>query len=247
MTAETGLSFEDYIGAIEQESARLGVIVADVLDRSVPSCPEWTGRDLVDHVGAVFTFWTHQLTVGDPSSPHEPDREVPEGVDILEWLDEATGTLVTTLSDLGPDEPCWNWSAGELESGWVARRMALETAVHRYDGELTADEPTEIDARLAIDGIDERIEVHLRADVPDVPSATLGGSLCLSCADADAAWVVEVGGGRVKSRFGAGPASAVVRGDASELFLFTWNRVPLMALDLTGSRAVAEAWSRLPN
>ena len=41
---------------------------------------------------------------------------------------------------------------------------------------------------LAIDGIDERIAIHLATDVPEVPDATLGGVLCLACLDDPAAW-----------------------------------------------------------
>lgn len=240
-------SFEERVSAIEEASARLGGLMADALTAPVPSCPEWSGRDLVEHVAAVFTFFAHQLASGDPTERHEPPPfDASEGGDVVEWLDAATGVLTEALGELGPDEPCWNWSGNDLDSGWVARRMALEVAVHRYDAELAVGETNFIATALAADGIDERVEVHLRADVPEHPKASLGGPICLCCTDADAAWVVEVANGRVRSRQGAGPAAAVVRGSASELFLFTWNRIGVDELELTGDRAVAEAWASLP-
>lgn len=240
-------SFEDRVAAIETEASRLSAAVAERLEAPVPSCPGWSGRDLVGHVARVFTFFAHQLASGDPSAAHEPEPyEASEAADVIEWLDAATGVLVGALGELGPEEPCWNWSGNDLDSGWVARRMSLEVAVHRYDGELTAGEGMPIDTALAVDGIDERLEVHLRTDLPESPGATLGGPLCLCCSDDGAAWVVEVGGGRLRTRRGSGPAAAVLRGSASDLFLFTWNRIGTDHLELTGDRSVVDAWSSLP-
>jgi uncharacterized protein (TIGR03083 family) len=240
-------TFEERLAAIELEAGRLGEVIADVLDAPVPSCPGWTGKDLADHVAGVFTFFSHQLASGDPAERHEPPTfELGADADSVEWLDASTGVLVEALCELGPEEPCWNWSGIDLDAGWVARRMALEVAVHRFDGELAAGEPSDVDAELSVDGIDERIDVHLRADIPESRDVTLGGPICLSCSDLDAAWVVDVGNGKFRSRRGAGPAAAVVRGRASELFLFSWNRLGLETLELTGDRSVAEAWSSLP-
>ena len=112
--------------------------------------------------------------------------------------------------------------------------MALESAVHRYDAELAVGSPAPIDRDLAVDGIDEWLGVHLATDVPETPDASLGGVLCLACADDPAAWTVEVAGGRLRWREGRGPADAVLVGSASDLYLFSWNRTPLEALDLTG-------------
>ena len=99
---------------------------------------------------------------------------------------------------------------------------------------------------LAVDGIDEWISVHLATDVPEAPDATLGGVLCLACADDAAAWTVEISGGKLRWREGRGPAEAVLVGAASDLYLYCWNRRPLEVLELTGSRDVALAWTSLP-
>lgn len=239
--------FTDRVGSIEKESARLTEVVSGSLEAPVPSCPGWTGRELAEHVANVFTFFSHQLAAGDPEARHEPPGIEPQdALDPVGWLDAATAVLVESLSEAGPDEACWNWSGVDLDSGWVARRMALEIGVHRYDAELAAGEVTALDTALSVDGIDERLEVHLRTDVPENPGATLGGPLCLCCSDAEAAWVIEVGGGRFRCRRGAGPAAAVVRSTASQLFLFSWNRVGLDELELTGDAAVAARWSSLP-
>ncbi len=247
MNGDTRLSFERYLGQISSETERLARVTADVLDAGVPSCPEWSVRELLDHVWHVFTFWNGQVVAGDEKSPRDPgERTMPTTDEPGDWVEDAAARLVAVLADAGPAAPCWNWSGEDTDVAWVARRMALEIAVHRYDGELGARSTTGIEPDLAADGIDERLAVHLRTDVPEEPEATLGGSLCLACSDQPHAWVVEVGKGQLKVREGSGPATACLRGSASDLFLFSWNRIGLDALELTGDRAVAGNWATLP-
>jgi uncharacterized protein (TIGR03083 family) len=241
------LGFDERVACIEQDAARLGLVTAESLTSPVPSCPGWSGRDLARHVAEVFTFFSHQLASGDPSQSREPPvYEEGEQADPVEWLDAASAVLVEVLVDLGPDEPCWNWSGVDLDAGWVARRMSLEVAIHRYDGELAANDPNPVAPGLAVDGIDERLEVYLRSDLAELPRGGLGGPLCLACSDVPASWVIEVSGGRLKVREGTGPAAAVLRGSASDLFLFSWNRLSPESLELTGDPAVAAAWAKLP-
>jgi len=239
--------FETHLEVISAESARLAAVTSEALDRKVPTCPDWTARDLVDHLWHVHTFWHAQVRAADESARTDPaERSIPEGQLPGDWLEDAAGSLVDALADAGPEAPSWNWSGHDLNVRWVARRMALETAVHRFDGELTGGDSTPIEAQLAVDGIDEFLRVHLSTDIVDTPTATLGGTLCLACSDSGDAWIVEVAGGRLRVREGSGPASACLRGTASDLYLFTWNRKGVDDLELTGNRSVAAAWATLP-
>jgi uncharacterized protein (TIGR03083 family) len=239
--------FERHLEAITAEAVRLAAVTAEALDRKVPSCPEWTGRHLIDHVWHVHTFWHAQVRAADESARRDPgERSIPEGEEPGDWLEDAAAGLVDDLAEAGPAAPCWNWSGRELAVRWVARRMALETTVHRFDGELTGGAPTPIETDLAVDGIDEFLRVHLQTDLPETPEATLGGTLCFACTDSDHAWIVEVGRGQLRVREGSGPASACLRGTASDLYLFTWNRRSVDELELTGDRSVAAAWATLP-
>jgi uncharacterized protein (TIGR03083 family) len=239
--------YERHLEAILAEAVRLATATADCLDRRVPSCPEWRGRDLVDHLWHVHTFWQAQLRAADASARRDPgERSIPAGEQPGDWLEEAAGGLVEALAAVGPEAACWNWSGQDFDAKWVARRMALETAVHRFDGELTLGDPTPIATDLAVDGIDEVLRVHLPTDIADSPEVALGGTLCLACSDADDAWIVDVGAGHLRVREGSGPASACLRGTASDLYLFTWNRRSVDELELTGDRSVAAAWATLP-
>lgn len=241
------LGFEERISTIAEESERLFALSGENLDALVPSCPGWSVRQLIEHVASVLTFYSHQLAAADPNKRSEPPPYDDEkSSEPGEWLHVASEVLLESLGELGADEPCWNWSGFDLDSGWVARRLSLELAVHRYDCELALGEVHPVSAGLAVDGIDERLEVFLRSDLPTAPQATLGGPLCLSSSDVPASWVVEIGGGKLKVREKAGPAAAVLRGSASELYLYSWNRIDPDCLDLTGDPAVVRAWASLP-
>jgi uncharacterized protein (TIGR03083 family) len=240
------LDYESHRAALEHECDVIIDSSGEALELPVPTCPDWKLSDLVAHLGDVFSFWTTQLEVASPEAPAEPaSRGVPPGVDIVEWLEAASAKLLSTLAVRDPEDPCWNWSGAELTAEWVCRRMALESAVHRYDVELSIGSPTPIARDLAVDGIDEWIGVHLATEVPESPGVSLGGVLCLACADAGAAWTVEIAAGRLRWRDGRGPADAVLVGPASDLYLYCWNRTPLEVLELTGNRQVAAAWSAL--
>jgi uncharacterized protein (TIGR03083 family) len=241
------LDFDSHRAALRRECDLVLDATGQDLDTRVPTCPEWRLSDLVEHLGDVFVFWRTQLRRGSIDAPAEPEsRGVPTGVELWEWFERACRQLQSTLDDTDPAQACWNWSGTDLTAGWVGRRMALESAVHRYDTELAVGSPGVIDRELAVDGIDEWISVHLATDVPEAPEATLGGVLCLACADDSAAWTVEISAGRLRWREGRGPAEAVLVGAASDLYLYCWNRRPLEVLELTGSRHVALAWTSLP-
>jgi uncharacterized protein (TIGR03083 family) len=241
------LDYDTHRAALRREGDLVLDAAGEDLDSQVPTCPEWHLADLVEHLGDVFSFWRAQLQHSSTEAPAEPDsRGVPAGVELWDWFERACRDLQSTLGGTDPEQPCWNWSGTDLTAGWVARRMALESAVHRYDAELTVGSPSAIDRQLAVDGIDEWISVHLATDVPEAPEATLGGVLCLACVDDPAAWTVEISAGRLRWREGRGPAEAVLVGAASDLYLYCWNRRPLDLLELTGSRDVALAWTSLP-
>jgi len=237
------LDYEAHIAALSRNCDFIYDAIDDALAAPVPSCPDWRLSDLIEHLGQVFTFWRVQLEAADSDKRSEPEaRAVMPGSDPRARFEEAGAKLEEALAHHEPGEPCWNWSGEDLTARWVARRMALETAVHRFDAELCVGVPSPIDRELAVDGIDEWLAVHLATDEPD---ASLGGVLCLACADDPAAWTVEVASGRLRWREGRGPADAVLVGSASDLYLFSWNRQALGVLDLTGSPDVAAAWGSL--
>jgi uncharacterized protein (TIGR03083 family) len=240
------LMFEAHLDAIAEELERFEVAARDQLDLEIPTCPGWSVRRLSGHLYGVFERWAAQVRAADADNRTAIEVVTPSDDDeLLAGVESAAVNLLSLMTEAGPVAECWNFFGEETTVAWLARRIALELAIHRVDAELAFGGPTSIERELAVEGVEERMEFFMRARVNDNPDRTLGGTLCLICDDDEAAWVVEVERGGVRWRRGRGPADAALVGSASDLFLFSWNRIPASRLALTGDRDVADAWAAI--
>src|SRR4051812_17418561 len=140
--------FDELLTLIDARSAALrsAVAAASGVDVSVPTCPDWTLKDLVRHVGEVQRGWAVIVRAADParrpSAEQMGDREI-RG-DLLEWSEASTAALLEALRQTGPDSPAWAWWAEEAAprtSGAIARHQVQEAAVHAFDAQETAGQP----------------------------------------------------------------------------------------------------------
>lgn len=229
---------------------RDGLALADAAERAglgapVPTCPGWSVADLVWHIGEVHLFWRTVVAERwiEPSAYVEPER--PLGDELVAWYREGVQRTVEVLRQADADTEVWTWAPRGGTAGWVLRRMAQETAMHRWDAEAAASaaggEP--IEAEIAVDGIDEFFD-HF-TDAAAEGAAALGGTVHLHCTDADGEWLVSepAAGGRLEVRREHAKGDAAVRGTASDLMLLVWGRLPLDApgrFEVFGDAAVAE-------
>jgi uncharacterized protein (TIGR03083 family) len=200
---------------------------------AVAACPGWDVVDLVRHVGGVHSRFRAQIERGpdervsarDVAAADPPPGE-PEA--LIAWYRAGAARLADAIDgmDRAAEWPTW---AGPRPARWVARRMAQETAVHRWDVQQAVGEPAGIDRDLAVDGIDEFLEVF----VPLVPPERLTrtGTLHLHATDpgleGDAGeWLVELSGDGIGSSRGHAKGDVAVRAAAGDLLLLVWNRVP---------------------
>jgi uncharacterized protein (TIGR03083 family) len=230
------LAHERYLDAIEKESAVLLEAARGNLDAHVLSCPEWTMSDLLAHLGEVHRFWNEMagraLTDPGDSENHDP----PGGVDLIEWFGEGSALLVNTLGGADLERPMWSWSRVK-KVGFVPRRMAQETAVHRWDTQNAVGDPSGIEADLAADGIDELMSVWLPAMAPlKEPPKT---SVHIHTTDTDGEWLVVLNEEPVVTREHA-KGDAALRGPASDVLLYLWGRIDASTLDIHGDLAVLE-------
>ena len=239
------LGYSRYLDAIGDEVSRFIEVSRVLRNASVPTCPGWKISDLSSHLAAVYRHWSTQLLAADPGA-HTTVPTVLHHESVAHELEHEETILLDRLGKLSEDAPCWNWSDGDYTALWVARRMALETAIHRIDAESASGRTTEIARDLSLDGIEEKFDVHLRLDVPENPTATLNGTICFICSDANHAWTLNIEHGQLRIRDGRGPASVALVGTASNLFQFVWNRIDLSRFEVTGDRLVAENWRELP-
>jgi uncharacterized protein (TIGR03083 family) len=159
----TRLTPEDYLDHIRAESARFRAVLADCDPAArVPGCPDWDAADLLWHLTTVQRFWAGRVA-DRPAEPTEDeaahDAERPASyAALLAAFDVADAALLDALEGLDPAEEAWTWS-DDHTVGFVLRRQAHEALVHRIDAEQAAAAPSEVDPRLAADGVAEVVGV----------------------------------------------------------------------------------------
>jgi len=139
----------------------------------------------------------------------------------------------------------WNWSAmGPGPARFWHRRLAHETAIHRWDIEHAVGIENTIDPTLALDGIDEYLGivpfwVALRAQ-PE-----LRGTLGLEAIDLEVAYTMSLAPDHIESRPGLDEPDAVVRAGASDLLLWLVGRLETTSegIAVEGDSSIVKTWS----
>jgi uncharacterized protein (TIGR03083 family) len=246
-----------WLAALRADSPALQDAVAQAgPDAEVPSCPGWTGADLVEHVTTLL-HWVRETvprgTTGPPTTRPGDYRtalsapsEGPGAGNSRAWeqaLDELrrelTGTI-ETLEAVESDFPAWNWAPQSKQAGFWHRRMAHEVSVHRWDAEAAAGRPTPIETKLAADGVSEVLDTWLPAGKRKGPT-DLHGVVHLMASDAGHEWFVRLRGPGVALLDTATildsddhHARAQATGTASDLLLALMGRQRLDRLVVTG-------------
>jgi uncharacterized protein (TIGR03083 family) len=233
---------EFWLAGLRAEAAafRTAVSQPDALAAQVPSCPDWTVDQLVRHLGGVYLWVTSHASRGVTSAPDQIDRGVPAGVDVLTWWDERYDDLVTLLDSLHPGAPAWNWAPQPKRAEFWHRRMAHETAVHRWDAQMALGLSEPIEAKLAADGITEVIDTWLPGGRRRGPLNRYG-VVALRATDVEEVWDVRLRGEGVALLDtdtllddDDHHERAIATGTASDLLLALWGRVPFDVLDIAG-------------
>ena len=230
----------------------MAAAVSDIPDTAaaVPTCPGWTVADLVTHVGGIHRWVTAIVASQAPSRLPFPEVE-PESSsagDLAEWLTVGAVPLLNSLQAAGPVTPVWTWGPGRT-SGWWARRMVHETAVHRADAELAVGRAaSEIDPVIAADGIDEFLFnlPSARRPYKHLASFPTGASLHLHATDADGEWLIRFTESGIAWERGHAKATVAVRGPVALLLLFAYGRAPGSdeRFAVFGDASVLDAWQQ---
>ncbi len=233
-----------HIDALRDEGVRMAATVA-LADPGggVPSCPDWTVRDLVRHTGGVHRWATGYVTSGRTEPSHAELDEVvgtwPADADLAAWLAQGCSDLVAALVVAPDDLLCWTFLPAPSPRAMWARRQAHETAIHRVDAELALGAAvTGFVAPFAADGVDELLRLFvprrstmLRADPPT--------TLAVRCTDIDASWLLHLDTDGVHTTsHDVARAACTVSGAAGDLYLALWNRAGADDLSVEGDRAV---------
>jgi uncharacterized protein (TIGR03083 family) len=240
-----------HIAAVREEGALMATAVSGAdPDGTVPTCPDWTVRDLVRHMGGVHRWATGFVRGRTEPVDADLDEVVgtwPADADLADWLAQGCADLVAALATAPDDLQCWTFLPAPSPRAMWARRQAHETAIHRVDAQLAVGHPVSPWApAFAADGVDELLSLFvprrsttLRADPPV--------TLAVDCADVDTSWLLRLDGHGVSTTRAAhddaGGAACTVSGKAGDLYLALWNRAGADGLTITGERAVLQQFS----
>lgn len=248
------LTLDRYAAEITASTATLAALIdgAD-LAQPVPSCPDWTLRQLATHVGRLHR-WVAEM-VSTRSAESIPFRSVPDGrfpddpAQRPGWLTAGAERLTRELSAAGSD-PVWAFGT-HRPAGFWARRMTHETVMHRADTQLATGTAPVIEADIAADGIDEWFTF---VTVPDpgredtrLAGLRPGQSLHVHAGDVPSGqgeWLISRDTGGIEVRPEHGKGDAALRGPASGLLLVLTRRLsPAQAgAEVLGDPAVLDSW-----
>lgn len=248
-------SKEFWLASLREETRAFWAVAQEAdLSAPVPTCPGWTVLDLLGHLGGVYRWVCAHAARGVIERP-DPDlrrqlilADPPPAGEALAWWEEQTTTLIKMLDALDPQAPAWNWAPRPKVGEFWHRRMAHETAIHRWDIQLAATGLTEpIEARLAADGVVEVLDSWLPAGRRKGPLDRFGVAQLIA-ADVSLEWLVRLRGeglallDRATLFDGTDPAEQVrVAGPASDLLLALWGRVGWDVLEVDGDETLLDA------
>ena len=228
-------------GAIAEGGAALTAAGRTAPDAPVAACPGWTVATVVKHVGLVHR-WAAGLLVDYPSE-RPPFPRSPEGISATElpdWADTQREALLSALAQSDGDREMWAFGQQRPARFWW-RRQAVETAVHAFDGTTAAGEAWDPPSDVGAAGLEEAMEwVIARAFAAEAPDWGEGRTVHFHRTDGEGEWLVTIGNPpRIEQ--GHAKGDLAVRGPASQLLLWVWNRPG--RVEVFGDTALADAWA----
>jgi uncharacterized protein (TIGR03083 family) len=240
------LTAESYIENLLADAGRLATVLENgPLDTPVPACPGWHLARLAEHVGQIHRWANFCATHG--RAPSAEEAQALESFDptiAADWMRDGAAVLAGTLRALDPDSPTWHpFPADQINAFWP-RRMAHETAVHRWDAERAVGRSATIDSALASDGIDEYVEIVLPRLIARGTTTTPSGSVHLHCTDVSGEWLVRFEDGEYQMVRAHQKGDAALRGPAAAILLKLWGRQADDAAELSpvGDESVLDTW-----
>ncbi|MFC7308752.1 maleylpyruvate isomerase family mycothiol-dependent enzyme [Streptomyces monticola] len=255
----TALDHARYCDEIVEQTRLLRQHIAGAdLTATVPTCPDWSLRELAVHVGGAHRWVLHIVaTKATEAVPQEqvpdftgPDNDDPAALD--GWLADGAERTADALRAAGPEAEVWTW-AWERTAGFWARRMTHETVVHRADAALTAGAAYDVEPEVAADAIDEWLQIvrHVQQAHPFDNANELRGdgrTLHLHATDTapglNAEWLIELGADGVRWRRGHEKATVALRGPLTDVLNVFYRRLPADSdrVEVLGERELLDFW-----
>ncbi len=239
----TRLSYDRYCAEIVAQTDLLrSRIKGSDLTAPVPSCPDWNVGQLLRHLGGGHR-WAETAVRSRATQPTSDDHfrdlsgDTDEDPAVLDgWLAEGAGQLADTLRAAGPDVAVWTPVPGGTQTPvFWARRFTHETVIHRADVALALGTEFSIDEEVAVDAIDEWMELGSLPQIFEVhpekrellgPGRTLHLHATDTAPEAAAEWLIDLTGDAIAWRRVHEKAAVAVRGPLTGLLLVVYRRLP---------------------
>jgi uncharacterized protein (TIGR03083 family) len=211
-----------YAAAVSGEVARFAADVKGAdLAAPVPTCPGWTLKDLVEHIGGIHRWAAEMVRTLAPERLRRGREEID---DYSGWLAAGGPVMHEAFAPADPDAAMWAWGADKRVAFWP-RRMLFETMIHRADAELALGVSPVIDADDAADGIDEFLDNLTEAAYFSPTVANLkGDGEILSLETPETSWAITLMPDGFRWSHDRSPGAATITGGGPDLLLHIYGR-----------------------
>ena len=236
------MEYTEHVEAIEREVQRIeeAAAVGALTDPS-PTCPAFTKRELVVHIGEFMGFWTHLLCEGTGRTK-TPFSEL-DDQDPTRWLGDLGGHMLNEFALAASDQHMWTWHPDDQTAAFAARRACHELTIHRVDLEAVSGPAGPVEAAVAADGIDEVAFLAKQGLVMGYGNPGGGETLHLHGTDVESAeWLVHLGADDIVVTHEHAKADLAIRGSVSDLEMLLYQRPVLGTVEFFGDESVLDAF-----
>lgn len=196
-------------------------------DEPVPNCPDWTTRDLIQHLGTIHRWAAAIVLSGQRQEMPKPVF----GDDLVEWYAGTAAALLAALQAVDTEEPTPNFSLIDETAGFFHRRQMHEVTIHTIDAAQALGVPEDewrIAPLLAADGVEEVLRVFFPRMTARGKRPTVQSRIRLTAVDTGQSWLMgppEGDGFPPVLLHSSFDADSSVEGKAADLYLALWHRV----------------------
>jgi uncharacterized protein (TIGR03083 family) len=217
----------------------------------VPTCPDWTLKDLFRHVGRG-NRWAAQIVAERRNQPLDPrdvrDGKPPEDPDAaIDWLNGGVQQLIIAVDQVGSDARVWTFNGPRPAGFWIRRRLH-EVLVHYADAAIAVGAEFDPAPELAADAISEWIELMVVKADKHSPPLDRGRTLHLHATDEGLGptgeWTIANDDDGLSWTHDHGKGDVALRGTVKDLLLAIVRRraVTDLEIDVFGNTEVWDRW-----
>jgi uncharacterized protein (TIGR03083 family) len=246
---------ETAVELLDGEIRRIAQLAADTSPSTpVPHC-DWDLAGVIGHL-ALIHKWV--ATMVEQVAPERIDQRTIDAAlpadwaEVPAWFSGIGARLVAALRAADPDAPMYSWAGDKHVRFWI-RRMLHETTIHRVDVEAAAGVASRIEPAVAVDAIDELLELlpfaaYFRPAVRDLhgDGETIHlHATDLAGTDLPGEWLITLEPEGFRTSHAHVKGMAAVRGTAQDLALFSYGRrkVGQPELEVLGDLSLLAHWS----